>query len=387
MPNIVFKPTGPGVGVDTNSIFFAFFSILSSIGMSSTSLKFAGTTSSTVFTGENLTYLLDSTISIPRPVTGKFDGLVYKSNDITVMTLTDWDIKAKPLFQSAIAGPAAFNAKLFSGDDRISGTSFVDLLFSFAGKDTVFGGGGGDIINAFTGADRLFGGAGDDNIDGSQGNDLLDGGAGNDTLLGQANDDTLRGGGGNDSIIGDSENDVLFGGSGQDYLDGGEGNDRLFGGATGSYETLNGGNGNDYISGADGLQYQYGGDGNDTLVGSIDFDTLIGGAGADDFLFRGTANLTNNPFINDWGNGNDEILLDNDFFTALGASGNLKPAQFRAGTNATDASDRIIYDDSTGQLWYDKDGLGGAGKRLITIAFDFAAGNADLSVGDFRIIN
>ncbi len=406
MPKIVFKAPFPGVGIDNSNITAALFAGADALTFGSTSFKLTGPTSSTSFTGQNLTYRVDSMISLPRPVTGTFDGLLYKSNGIAVMTITDWGMTAKPLFQLLIADPAAFNAKLFSGNDRITATQFGDTIFSYDGKDVVFGGGGHDLfvgglgqdrlfggagedsINGDSASDRLFGGTGNDTIDGSQGNDLLDGGGGNDTLLGQAGNDSVYGGAGNDSIIGDTDNDVLYGGSGQDYLNGGDGNDRLYGGSSGNFETLSGGNGDDFITGGAGLQYQNGGDGNDTLVGSIDFDTLTGGSGADDFVFRGTANLTNNPFISDWGDGNDEILLDNDAFKALGTPGNLKPSIYREGTNATDATDRIIYDEATGRLWYDRDGAGGAGKKLITIVFDLdpMTATVDLSVGDFRVI-
>ena len=56
----------------------------------------------------------------------------------------------------------------------------------------------------------------------------------------------------------------------------------------------------------------------------------------------------------------DTILLDDAIFTALGSPGTLAAGAFKAGTAATDADDRIIYNSGTGALLYDADGVGGA---------------------------
>ena len=58
------------------------------------------------------------------------------------------------------------------------------------------------------------------------------------------------------------------------------------------------------------------------------------------------------------------------------------------GTDATDATDRIIYDQTNGRLWYDPDGVGGAGKKLIAIVYSGFPGPPfpALDPDDFRII-
>jgi serralysin len=54
----------------------------------------------------------------------------------------------------------------------------------------------------------------------------------------------------------------------------------------------------------------------------------------------------------------DTILLDDAIFTALGSPGALAAGAFKAGPAATDADDRIIYNVTTGALFYDQDGNG-----------------------------
>jgi serralysin len=68
----------------------------------------------------------------------------------------------------------------------------------------------------------------------------------------------------------------------------------------------------------------------------------------------------------------DTISLDNAIFTAIGANGGLLAAAFRVGTAAADASDRIIYNSSTGALIYDSDGSASGG------AVEFAKSAAGL---------
>ena len=55
------------------------------------------------------------------------------------------------------------------------------------------------------------------------------------------------------------------------------------------------------------------------------------------------------------------MRLENAFFTGL-ANGTLAAGAFRVGTTAVDASDRIIYNDDTGELFFDRDGTGAAAK-------------------------
>jgi len=104
------------------------------------------------------------------------------------------------------------------------------------------------------------------------------------------------------------------------------------------------------------------GDGNaNRLNGLAGNDTLTGGAGADTFLFTVVANaLTNKDTITDFLSGSDRLEFSNTVFTGLGET--FTEGQFWSGagvTSAHDASDRIVYNTTTGALYYDADGLGG----------------------------
>src|SRR6266850_1856903 len=151
---------------------------------------------------------------------------------------------------------------------------------------------------------------------------------------------TFNGTEGNDSLSGSTDNDTINGLGGNDFLAGGAGNDTVFG---------------------DG--------GNDWLEGGAGNDSLSGGGGQDDLVFRefGAANAdTVGGFDTNW----DRIQLDAAAFAAIGAAGRFAAGdvRFYAAAGATgghDADDRIIYNTSTGQLFYDADGNGPGAAQLI----------------------
>ncbi len=104
-----------------------------------------------------------------------------------------------------------------------------------------------------------------------------------------------------------------------------------------------------------------GNSGANTLAGGLGNDTLGGGTGADVFVFNTAPNgSTNRDTITDFASASDKIQLENAIFTALGGTGAFVTgdARFYAGVAAHDASDRIVYNQSTGALLYDADGNG-----------------------------
>lgn len=177
--------------------------------------------------------------------------------------------------------------------------------------------------------------------------------SGNDTVTGTKLADTLRGYAGNDVIKAGAGNDKVYGGTGNDTLHGEAGNDKLYGEA-----------------------------GNDKLYGGLGSDTLTGGTGSDTFVFNTKLGTSNIDKITDFDPKYDTIWLDDDIFTKAGKVGDLAKAAFHIGNAAADASDRIIYNKTTGALYYDADGKGG----VAAIQFATLSKGLALTVSDFDII-
>jgi serralysin len=151
---------------------------------------------------------------------------------------------------------------------------------------------------------------------------------------------------------------------------------------------LHGMGGNDVLNGSSGVNVLTGGDGNDTLNGWGGADTMTGGAGADLYIFGVNSLFQPTGSITDFGSGVDKIRLDASVMPALGTSGNFAAAdqRFYAAAGATagqDATDRVIYNTVTGDVYYDADGNGsGAASRIATLQ-----GAPSLAASDFEVIN
>lgn len=298
-----------------------------------------------------------------------------------------------------------------SGDDTIIGNSVVNDLRGNSGIDTISGGGGSDIIRGGAGADKLYGEAGwdtlygDDGADeiyGGFGTDIVYGGAGADLLYGETGDDYLRGGSDSDTIHGGEGLDRLWGDAGTDTIYGGDGNDIVYGGDDvdtisgdagddeiyGDFgsDIISGQSGNDVLFGGAGWDKLYGGDGDDELYaangndyinGGLGIDTIEGGWGDDIIVLEmfGDANIS---IVTDFGYGNDIFWLDRSIGFGELAWGDLAAGAFNFGSQASEADDRIIYQWSTGDIFYDPDGLGGQDAVLIAqVAAQTAITHAD----------
>ena len=162
---------------------------------------------------------------------------------------------------------------------------------------------------------------------------------------------TLDGGLGNDTIVGGAQADLLLGAEGSDFLRGG-GEDDYIAGGTGA-DTLVGDAGSDYLDGESG---------NDLLRGGLGNDTLSGGLGKNVFRFDTQPNARNNlDAMMGFEVRDDTMQLENSVFAALTTVGTLAAGSLRAGadfTRAADANDYLIYNESTGALYYDADGSG-----------------------------
>ena len=164
-------------------------------------------------------------------------------------------------------------------------------------------------------------------------------------------------------VNGTSGADFLSGSDVADIFDAGVGNDELFG-----------------RHGKDTLD---GGAGRDRLDGGAERDILTGGADKDAFVFaaplKGGKNVDH---ITDFAPGTDIIRLEREDFVGLD-KGKLDKDAFVSSYawKAKDAQDRIIYDDTTGALLFDKDGKGGA-KAVLFAVLDHAP---DLKAGDIIV--
>ncbi len=229
-----------------------------------------------------------------------------------------------------------------AGANRLAGNDGNDTLTGAAGSDTLEGGAGADVYFV-TGGDVITesAGGGWDRVVSAvswtlaaEVENLLGSGSANVSLNGNALANTIAGNAGHNVIGGLKANDSLTGGAGNDTLQGGEGYDSLAGGS-----------------------------GDDVLIGGAGRDQLTGGAGADVFVFNSALVVgANVDTLTDFSGGDDTLRLDADVFGAFTAGVAVTAAQYLAAPGATAAADalqRLVFDTSSGSLYYDADGAGG----------------------------
>ncbi|MEZ5643432.1 MAG: hypothetical protein R3E70_15635 [Burkholderiaceae bacterium] len=94
----------------------------------------------------------------------------------------------------------------------------------------------------------------------------------------------------------------------------------------------------------------------------------MGGAGADQFNFNTTLNAsTNVDTITDFVSGTDKIGLSSSIFSGLGSSitsSELTVVSGGGATTSVGSAVRLIYDSTTGNLYYDSNGGSSASRTL-----------------------
>jgi serralysin len=247
----------------------------------------------------------------------------------------------------------------------------------------------------------------DDTVTGSDQDNTLLGYGGNDLLAGLEGNDSLRGEIGTDHLFGGRGNDVLNGGAGADILDGGEGHDSADyrdtttgvvvnlaantasgGAAEGdsflSIENIYGTDHEDILTGSDQDNTLHGYNSEDVINGGLGRDVLCGGSGRDCFVFDTTLQSPGNiDRILDFEIGQDSIVLSRAIFTALSQNGVLDTTCFRSNATgfATEHTDILLYNTTSGALLYDADGNG----QGMAIQFAALTSKPQLSASDFMI--
>jgi Ca2+-binding RTX toxin-like protein len=307
---------------------------------------------------------------------------------------------------------SAYNDALW-GDDGVNG------LNGMAGNDSLKGFGGSDNLRGEAGDDYLDGGADADSMAGGPGNDTYIADNIADWAIELANEGVdvvrtsidyalyanlenlettdpngtrlmfLNGNSSSNSITGNNGENYINGQGGADQMTGLGGSDFYFVDNAGDVVNENGGQGYDQVtttvswrltpgSDVEVLEADYytassisltgnangnvvrGNNGNNTINGGDGRDQLTGLAGQDGFLFNTPLNAASNvDVITDFNVADDTILLDNAVFASSLGLGYISAGEFVIGTAAQDANDRIIYNSSTGALFYDNDGVGG----------------------------
>nr|WP_246498791.1 calcium-binding protein [Microvirga soli] len=316
------------------------------------------------------------------------------------------------------------------GEDMLAGLAGNDRLYAGDSNDNLVGGAGADVLDGGNGFDyaeyhtattgvvvdllsawRNTGDAAGDSYVSIEG---IGGSAYNDELVGNHLGNELYGHGGWDSLEGRGGADWMYGGAGYDFatyyaatagvkanlsnssgntgdaagdmyfdiegLGGSSYNDVLTG--NGGYNELFGHWGNDELFGLADGDYLSGGEGHDLLVGGAGSDWLTGGNGSDLFRFDTALSSANVDIVNDFTVGADRLQLSRYVFTAFQNVGEVSASQFTIGAAASTSAHRLIYNNATGAVSYDADGVGGAGAMQFATIGKYQA----LSASSFALI-
>lgn len=318
----------------------------------------------------NDTYIMDSASDMITELAGEGTDTVIASISYSLLDTDGTGTNGGNVENLTLTGSSAINATGNALNNKLTGNSAANTLIGHAGNDRLNGGSGSDTMTGGAGNDSYYvntasdvitelTGEGTDTVNASISYSIADtDGAG--TNGGNVENLTLTGTAAINAT-GNAFNNVLKGNAAVNTLKGGAGNDKLYGDA-----------------------------GNDKLHGGLGNDLLTGGTGSDLFVFDTAPNSASNiDTITDFVHLTDKIQLDDDIFTAMGVVGTstgvgISSAAFYAGTAAHDASDRIIYDKSTGALYYDADGDGaGAAVQFATVG---STTHPTVTSNDFTVI-
>ncbi len=357
-------------------------------------------------------YILDSAGDVAAETPGAGTDVIFSavsyalsdSSEVESLSTITWELSdSLDLAGNALANHLFGNA----GPNRLDGKGGADTMIGREGDDTYliddigdrifeYGGGGVDTVYASisytlaansdveglatigpdaTNALNLTGNGLANNLTGNDGANQLDGKSGVDVMVGRA---------GNDKYFIDNAGDGAFenAGGGTDVIYASVSfaltdDQELEGLSTITWELTDPID----LSGNSANNQLFGNAGGNVLDGKGGKDVLHGREGADTFAFTTAPGANNVDFIFDFEVGADRIALDDAIFGAL-PPGALDPGAFVTGAAAQDADDHILYDATTGRLFYDADGTGAAA----AILFARVQPGLGLSAGDFTVL-
>ncbi len=289
-----------------------------------------------------------------------------------------------------------------TGNNQLNGGAGADVMAGDFGDDTYIVDDGGDQITEAAGAGTdtvrssityalganvenlvLTGAANINGVGNALANNLA-GNAGNNQLNGGAGADSMAGGSGDDTYLVDNNGDLVTEAAGA-------GTDTVRSSVT---YTLNANVENLVLTGSGNIggvgnalaNQLTGNSGSNQLNGGAGADTMTGGGGADYFLFGSALGGGNIDRITDFSHADDTIRLNDSVFTGLSVGTLAAGAFYKAAgaVAANDASDRIIYNTTTGALFFDRDGTGGTYAAVQFATLLLHPANVDSS--DFVIV-
>ncbi|MDP2206099.1 MAG: calcium-binding protein [Alphaproteobacteria bacterium] len=388
------------------------------------SINGTGNADDNTITGNDGKNTLDGGGGVDTLIGGKGDDVYIVADSLTTIIETAVGGKKDQILTSvSYILPDHIELLTLTGTDDIDGTgnALKNIVTGNSGSNTLDGGGGGDTLIGGVGDDVYIVRDAKDKITekAAEGHDRIDTtvnkyslaklaeiedlgfiGIGNAALTGNAKANSLQGGVGNDTLDGGKGADAMAGGDGDDiyFIDDvldtvlefdGEGYDKAFSSVsyalsdyieelalTGKLHINGTGNAeNNLLTGNAGNNILSGLDGNDILDGLGGNDRYIGGSGNDTFRLSTAPNAKSNVnTIEDFTTGEDSIEINTSAFKWKGATlGELLQDNF--GSNDTGIAEttdqRLIYNNVTGQMFYDADGSG-RGKAVLVAVFENA---------------
>jgi Ca2+-binding RTX toxin-like protein len=248
----------------------------------------------------------------------------------------------------------------------VNGNELSNSILGNSLNNTFWGLSGDDYLSGLEGSDRLIGGLGNDYIDGGLGGDLLEGGLGNDYyVVDDASDSVVELIAQGQDVVRASRDYVLPANVETLFLDGAA---NISGTGNNLNNLIQGNTGSNLLDGGDGI------------------DTLTGLSGSDIFVFStlSSFSVAKADRITDFTSGEDMIRVGAQALGVDSTNG------FTFGTvqgfsglaMALRTSTSIVYDSSTGYLYWNQNGsLAGSGRGGVFAVIDNKTilGNGDVS--------